>query len=141
MANKNNFITNMKKQFGDNWIVSLSPEDIQRSGKRIFKEMVKGQFDYEQLGIYFLDGKFLDNLIVAASNELEINTLYYNALSFYMQSFPHTPNISPAIVHVQKLAYIYNVIYQNLSAVKQTGNIGYLHNVCALLYSYRSHLN
>ena len=141
MANKNNFITNMKKQFGDNWIVSLSPEDIQRSAKRIFKEMVKGQFDYEQLGIYFLDGKFLDNLIVAASNELEINTLYYNALSFYMQSFPQTPNISPAIVHVQKLAYIYNVIHQNLSAVKHSGNIGYLHNVCALLYSYRAHLN
>ena len=139
--NKNNFITNMIRQYGDNWIVAMNPENIQKSAKRIFKEMVRGQYDYEKLGEYFLDGKFLDNLIVAASNELEINTLYYNALSFYMQSFPQTPNISPAIVHVQKLAYIYNVILQALSTVKQTGNIGYLHNICALLYSYRAHLN
>lgn len=141
MANKNNYITNMIRQFGENWIVALKPEDIQRSGKRIFKEIVKGQYDYEQTGKYFLDGKFLDNLIIAASNELEINTLYYNAITFYMQYNPQIPNISVQQTHLQILCYIYNMIYTRLCTVKETGNIGCMHDISAFLYSYRNHLN
>ena len=141
MAGKNNYITNMIKQFGENWIVALKPEDIQRSGKRIFKEMVKGQYDYEQVGQYFLDGKFLDNLIIAASNELEINTLYFNAVSFYGQNYPQVPNIAVHQNHLNTLCYIYNMIYMRLNTVKETGNIGCLHDISAFLYSYRNHLN
>lgn len=140
-GNKNNYITNMMRQFGDNWIVALKPEDIQRSGKRISKEMVKGQFDYEQVGKYFLDGKFLENLIISINNELEINTLYYNAISFYKSYYPNIPNIGAIENHLQSLCYIYSVIGSKLSCVKQSGNIGYLHDISALLYSYRNHLN
>ena len=102
-SNRSNFITNMMKQFGENWIVALKPEDIQRSGKRIFKEMVRGNYDYQKIGNYFLDGKFLDNLIIAASNELEINTLYLNAVSFYRDSFPQIPNIGVHVNHLQSI--------------------------------------
>ena len=48
--NKNNYITGLMKSYGENWIVALRPEDIQRSGKRIVKEMVRGQFNYEDVG-------------------------------------------------------------------------------------------
>lgn len=139
-SNKANFITNMMKQFGDNWIVALKPEDIQRSGKRIFKEMVRGNYDYQKIGNYFLDGKFLDNLIIAASNELEINTLYLNAVSFYRDNFPQIPNIGVHVNHLQTICYIYNTILNKLQSVKQTGNIGWLADTSALLYSYRNHL-
>lgn len=141
MASKQNYITNMMKQFGENWIVALKPEDIQRSGKRIFKEMVRGNYDYETIGQYFLDGKFLDNLIIAATNELEINTLYYNAVTYYEQAFPMYPNIRATISHLQTLCYVYNSILGRLTIVKQTGDIGALVDISALLYSYRSHLN
>ena len=33
---RTNFIQNMMKQYGENWIVALKPDDIQRFGKRIF---------------------------------------------------------------------------------------------------------
>ena len=136
-----NYIQNMIKQFGENWIVALKPEDIQRSGKRIFKEMVKNQIDYQKEGNYFLDAKFLDNLIISARNELEINTLYYNAVAFYMQYHPMEPNISVQLTHLQSLCYIYKTILDKLSMVKHTSNIGWLADTSALLYSYRNHLN
>jgi hypothetical protein len=137
----NNYIKNMINQYGENWIVALKPIDIQRSGKRVFKEMVKGQIDYQELGNYFMDGKFTDNLIIAASNELEINTLLYNALYFYKQYNPQIPNISTQLNHLQILCHIYQTIYNKLNMVKQTSNIGYLYDTSALLYSYRDHLN
>ena len=78
--NKNNYITNMINKYGENWIVATNPEDIQKAGKRIVKEMAKGQFNYEEVGKYFLDGKFLDNIIIFTKNELDSNTLYLNGL-------------------------------------------------------------
>lgn len=143
MANNNsrNYITNMVKQFGENWIVALKPDDIQRAGKRIAKEMVKGYFNYEEVGVYFLDAKFMDNLIISIRNELEINTLYYNAVSFYAQYNINIPNAATEINHLSALCYIYNIILGKLIAVKDSGNIGYLADTSAMLYSYRNHLN
>lgn len=136
-----NYIQNMEKQFGENWIVSLRPEDIQRSGKRIFKEMVRGNIDYQQHGKYFLDSKFLDNLIISARNELEVNTLLYNAVAFYKMYNMDVPNISVQLAHLQALCYIYNMILCRLTSVRNTANIGWLADLSGLLYNYRNHLN
>ena len=138
---RSNYINEMVKRFGDYWIVALKPEDIQRSGKRIFKEMVRGNIDYETEGNYFLDPKFLENLIISCNNELEINTLYYNAVSFYQQYNPGVPNIGPQISHLQIVCYIYSALLNKLNMVKQYQTIGYLADTSALLYSYRNHLN
>lgn len=136
-----NYIQRMVQQYGENWIVALNPEDIQRSGKRfIFKEMVKGQINYEVQGKYFLDAKLLDNLIISCRNELEINTLYYNAVNMYRNYYPATPNIVVQENHLASLCYIYNIIMEKLQMVKNTSNIGYLADTSALLYAYRNHL-
>ena len=76
-----NYIQNMKKQYGDNWINLLRPEDIQRSAKRVFKEMIRNQIDYEKDGNWFNEAKFLDNLIIAAQNECRY--LLFSVLSRY----------------------------------------------------------
>ena len=134
------YFDSMKDQYGDNWIVNMRPDDIQRSSGRIFKEMIKGAIDYEKVGTYFLDGKIVDNLIIAASNQLEVNTLLYNAVCFYQSYYPSYPNIGTEIYHLQCLCYIYNVIHEKLKMVKYSGNIGYLADTAALLNTYRNHL-
>ena len=136
-----NYIQNMEKQFGENWIASLRPEDIQRSGKRIFKEMVRGNIDYQQHGKYFLDSKFLDNLIISVRNELEVNTLLFNAVTFYKMYNMDAPNVSVQLTHLQSLCYIYNTILYRLTSVRNTGNIGWLADLSGLLYNHRNHLN
>ena len=141
MAKVNTYIQQQVDRYGDEWIIALRPEDIQRSTKRIVKDMVRGLVNYETQGKYFLDSKFLENLIIGVSNELEINTLNYNACNFYYQYFPNTPNIQPHIYHLERLCFIYNTILSRLNYVKMYYNVGYLTDIAALLYNDRNNLN
>lgn len=136
------YIQQMKNQYGENWIVAMRPEDIQRNSKRIIKDMVKGSIDYEELGYIFLDTKFLENLIISITNELEINTLDYNANKFYQQYCPDTPFIIGShIYHLERLIVIYMTILNKLNEVKEFGDIGRLADISALLFNDRNHLN
>ena len=79
MANNFNYITQQISKNGTDWIAALRPEDIQRQAKRIVRDMVRGSIKYEEVGMYFLDMKFLENLIIGIKNELDINIMNYNA--------------------------------------------------------------
>lgn len=146
------YFDNLKQTYGENWYVGLSPENIQKQSGRIFKEMVKGYIDYEKYGNYFLDGKLTDNLIISANNELEVNTLLLNALSYYanvsancdmnvrniVQSYG--PTVGSEITHLEALCQIYSVLLSTLKSIRETYNIGYLANVTTLLYNVRNHI-
>jgi hypothetical protein len=135
---KSNYIDNMIRQYGENWIVALRPEDIQRSSKRLIKDMVRGNIDYEKYGQYFLDAKFLENLLIAVTNDYEVNSLHYNAMYMYQQMYPSTP--SAYINHDYALYVIYGTIMTKLNQVKSTQNVGWLADISAVLYHYRNHL-
>lgn len=139
--NGNNYIQSMYDRFGDNWIVSTRPEDIQRSSKRILKDIVMGRVDYAAYGATFLDLKFLENLIIGISNQLEINTLNYTACKFYFQYYPQTKNLGAHIFHLERLNNIYTTVIGRLNAVKMDGNIGWLTDISSVLYNDRNHLN
>ena len=135
-----NYITMNENRMGQNWINIIQPENIQRSTKRIVKEIAKGQVDYEKQGMYFQDMKFLENLIIGISNELEINTLNYSACMFYYQYYPMTPNMGPHINHLERVIYIYNTILERLQYVKATRNIGYMVDIQGLLFNDKKHI-
>ena len=139
MAKSNYFQDQEKRYGGENWIQMLRPEDIQYGAKRLFKEMIRGNIDYQTYGKYFLDPKFIDNLIINAENELSVNTLYYNALDFYSKYYP-TPEANVQKQHLQSLCFIYGTIRSKLVDVRHSGNIGYLVDTSALLYSHKNHL-
>ena len=135
-----NFITQQMQNYGDDWIVAIKPEEIQRQGKRIVKEMVQGKMNYEQVGKYFLDSKFMNNLIVSLQNELEVKGLYLNAVTFYKQYYPTVPNITYHENHLQAVYYICSTVLNKLIAVRDTQDIGYLTDISGLLFNYRNHL-
>lgn len=141
MAKQNCYIQNMHQNIGPEWIISQTPEQIQRNAKRVLKDMVKGSINYEQFGYAFMDAKFMENLIIAISNELEINTLNYNSCRFYYQYYPQTPNLGTHIYHLERLGVIYTTVLEKLNAVKMTGNIGYIADVSGVLFNDRNHLN
>ena len=75
MANNNqptSFIQQMINQRGQDWIVTMTPENIQKNAKRIVRDIARGFIDYDKCGYIFLDPKFTENLIIAIRNELEI---------------------------------------------------------------------
>ena len=141
MAKPNSFFDNMVRNYGENWLVAMTPENIQKNAKRIVRDMVRGIVDFEKYGQCFLDGKFIDNLMVAVNNDYEISSLHYNALLFYQQTFPYTPNLSIHINHDFALMTVNQVVLAKLQQVKMDQNIGWLADISAVLYQYRNHLN
>ena len=103
--------------------------------------MVRGDINYQALGSYFLDLKFLDNVIIACQNALDETILLYNALSFYHQYNPEIINIGLHETHLATLCNIYNTVLSRLQLVRTTGNIGWLADISAMLYNYRNHLS
>ena len=139
-AEKNNYFKQNISKLGETFVSLVTPDQIQGQAKRICKELVRGEIEFEKYGMYFLDLKFLDNLIIGISNELDDCSLYCTAVSFYKLYYPNTPNITVRENHLQSLCYIYNVILSRLQAVRLNQNIGYLSDISALLYNYRNHL-
>ena len=134
------FKQNIDKFNTPEFISLITPEQIQRQAKRIVKELVKGDIDFELYGQYFLDMKFMENLIIGLSNELDDYLLYSNAVTFYKMYYPTTPNISIKENRLQSICYVYQVILAKLNAVKSSGDIGYLIDTSALLNKYIIHL-
>lgn len=136
---RTNYFKRQEDNRGENWIQSMRPEDIQYSAKSLFKEMIKGNIDYQKYSMYFLDPKFMDNLIINAENEYSANSLIYNALVYYINICP-LPEVNVQITHHDALVKIYSAIYQRLKMVKETSNVGYLMDVSGVLYQYHKHL-
>ena len=114
----------MKRKFqDDNIIWYQKPEQIQKYAKeRIFREMVRGNIDYAENGHYFLDLKFLDNLIQAAQDELINNTIIRDSLRYYNYCFPGQQPVQNQLARYENLVYVMNVIHTKLSEVKYIRN-------------------
>ena len=142
MANNNNknYISQMISQYGETWVSLVKPEDIQKNARRIAKEMVLAKIDYERYGEYFLDAKFIDNLIIALQRERDANSLYADSIALYKTYNPSRPNIENFYKEAWVLAYVYNMILYKLECVKSTGNIAFLVDVSAYLFQYKNYL-
>lgn len=139
----NSYFTSMKKKFPDapNFVVYLKPDQIQRSAReRIFREMVKGQIDYSEYGQYFMDQKFLDNLIIAAEFELNNNSIDRVALEYYdLNCFGcNKIDVKSRRARKESLCFVYSIILNRLYTVKMTSNIGPLTNIQYELSAYRN---
>jgi hypothetical protein len=141
---RSNYFQDMKNRYqgNENWINMISAQDIQKSAvKRIFKEMVNGSYDYGKEGQYFLDSRFLENLIVAAGAKLEYYTLLSNAVNLFKEYQPGFPNLGAHITHIQNLWYIYNTIYNKLDAARITYNTSPLVDISRATYNFRNDIN
>lgn len=141
-TNQNNFFTSMNQKYQrSDFLIMLKPEQIQKYAKdRIFKEMVQGKIDYTIFGFYYNDSKFLENLLIAAQDELINNSIIRDALGFYNNSFPGNQNIINLLTRYDNLAQVYHVLFDKLSAVKNTGNVGYLADIQYILAAHKNTL-
>lgn len=131
MNNQNNYFTSQIRRFqSEDFITALKPEQIQRGAKeRLFREMVRGQIDYTEFGNYFLDSKFLSNLIIAAENELTNNVVISRALEFYDLTFPGQIEVIHNRTKHEALCEIYSVLLDRLNNLQMTGNVGCLTDI------------
>lgn len=140
--NQNNYFTamNMKYKRSD-FVFYLKPEQIQKSAKdRIFKEMIQGKIDYSIFGMYFNDSKFLENLLIAAQDELINNSTIRDALGLYNMNYPGNQAAMNLYNRHDAYARIFSVITDKLVNVKNTGNVGYLADIQYVLAPYKNAL-
>lgn len=140
-SNDRCWFANMIRRYQDmpNFVNMIKPETIQRSAKeRIFREMIRGQINYSDYGQYFLDNKFLENVIIAAQDELNYNITLRDALVFFDFNCPGQQSVINARAKHENLVYVFNVILNKLMEVKFTDNIGALTDIQYVLGSYRN---
>lgn len=137
----NYFDMMIERYNSEDFVVNITAEQIQKSAKnRIFREMVKGEIDYAMYGGYFLDPKFLENLIIAAQDELRNKETIYNALRFYDFYHPGSIDVVYNITLYQNLVIVYTAILQRLSSLKYGGDIGILTDIQYVLRDQKKYM-
>lgn len=140
--NQNNYFTSMNQKYKtSDFVYYLKPEQIQKSAKeKIFKEMIQGRIDYTIFGLYFNDSKFLENLLIAAQDELINNSTIRDALGLYVNTYPGNQYAMNLYSRHDTLSRVYSVLFNKLTYVKSTGNVGYLADIQYVLAEYKNAL-
>lgn len=140
MGKYRNYFEDMIQRYEtEDFVPKLKPEQIQKSAKeRIFREMVKGKIDYGVHGNYFLDAKFLENLCIAADNELLNKTTIRDALCFYDMTFPGQGSVIHNKAIFENLCIVYKCLNDKLQWLKFGGNVGVLTDIPYILANYRN---
>lgn len=138
--NSNNFFSNIIKRYSDESpFVHMKPDQIQKMAKeRLFREMVKGQIDYSLYGKYFLDPKFIGNILIAANDELNNNSTLSMVLEYYDLCNPNDPRVTNLLIKHRSLVQIYGVIVDRLNQVSMYENPGYLTDISYILANFRN---
>ena len=84
-----NYFSQSIEKMGENFLAQKTTDMIRRDAKnRIFKDIVNGSIDYTKYGRYFMDSRFLNQLISTAEEELNIHRVQIMCLEFYYCNFP-----------------------------------------------------
>jgi hypothetical protein len=135
---ENYFSINIAR-FGDNFVAQRSAQDIQKDAKRrIFKDMVYGNIDYDLYGKYFTDINFIENLITVATIESEKHTVEYQALYMFDMSYPGNSIVNLLTRQHANVAFVLGQILQVLQMVKYDNmNIRYLTDLAVNCANFR----
>jgi len=139
----NNYFTSMISKYNGNqdFITYQKPEQIQQSAKtRIFREIVKGQIDFAQYGQYFLNPKFMENVIIAANDCLVEYSTIYQALEFYDYNMPGSMDVLRLKTKYGFLIQIFQVLLNKFGEVKITSNIGILTDIKYILKDHAKYI-
>ena len=118
---RENYFEMNLKDHDENFINTRSPQDLQRDArKRIFKDMIFGNIDYETFGSYFTNPNFIDALITVANVEAQKHSVTASALGAYSNATCDPVAYTLFIQH-QNVAQVLSFIRYDLEAVKNNG--------------------
>lgn len=137
MAKKMNYFESNIQKFGQDFLDFKRTEEIQRDCKFIFRDMVFGNINYEKHGMYFMEPRFLEQLIIQSEIESRKHAIKFSALSEY--NLNHGDNLSVQLACIEQDMYmITSTIYNQLRLVKANNyDISYLTYLPALLKDHR----
>ena len=115
---RENYFEMNLRDHDENFINTRSPQDLQRDAKkRIFKDMIYGNIDYELYGSYFTNPNFIEALITVAGVEEQKHTVTSMALDQYYAATSNPVAFSLCIQH-KNCAYVLGCIRYDLEQLK-----------------------
>ena len=117
----------MEKYGGTDYINLRSAIDMQKDAIRTFRDIAMGNLNLNYEGQLFLNPHFLENEIIACDANLRIHCIHYKGCLAGIQSGTFTQEESQDILNNDMRSYqAYNIIYENLMWLKQTGDLNYI---------------
>jgi len=128
---------------GQDFIDHKTVQDLQRDAKkRIFKDLAYGNVSFEKYGCYFMDVRFMEQLIIAADEELRNHNIYCNALSLLDFTYPGEQYVIALKTKEARLVSAYAILQNSLRAVRDSGyNISALTCLASALGPYKYDLS
>ena len=135
-----NYFSQSIEKMGENFLAQKPTDMIRRDAKnRIFKDIVNGNIDYTKYGRYFMDSRFLNQLISTAEEELNIHRVQRMALEFYDFNFPGYPLVIELVKRERVIEYVLDMIYNYLKLVRDSNfDVGYLPQLTMKICKYKN---
>lgn len=146
MAKKyNNFFSQMRNQYGENFLNFIDSRSLQLKCLQIFRQMARGQINVQEEGHYFLDPKLLGACIISVGNKkefYEISSAGVAALDEKIRSMGQSPDATVAAVldYHTRASEGYNLINNTLMILNQTRDLSVLLTLVANLSKYRDYI-
>lgn len=138
MAKKMNYFQTNIQRFGEDFLDFKKAEEIQRDCKFIFKDMVFGNIDYEKYGMYFMEPRFLEQLIIKSDIDMRKHNLKYRALYEFGIKYNDMDASQLAAIEAN-MFNIMSTIHEQLLLVKYNNyNISYLTYLPSKLRDFRN---
>lgn len=120
--NVNNYFSMNIAKYGEDFLDQKSTSDIQRDAKRrIFKDMAFANIDYEKYGAYFMDHRFVEQLLIVAYDEMNNHRAKYMALLEYDRQHPGDQRVTSLCALECRLTTAFEIIHMYLLSVKGNG--------------------
>ena len=139
---KTSYFDMMVQKEGEDFLDRKTADELVRDAKRrIFKDMAYGNIDYEKHGRYFMEPRFLDQLLCVAEDEANNHQKYWQALVMLDSTCPGDLRTVTLCSKENRLATVYGIIYTHLKCVKDMGyNISVLPNMTSQIYQFAQDL-
>jgi hypothetical protein len=143
--NNNNFFTQMRSQYGENFLNYLDPKTLQSRSIQIFRQMSRGQIDIEENGRYFLDPKLMEASLIAIDGKVILHSISADGVRLLQDHLRQNNGIVGQDIisvgeHHARAAQGYSMIQAALNYINQSKDLSVLIGLVANLSGYRNYI-
>lgn len=126
---KSRFFERLKEDKGDDWLLYVSPEELNRNAISFFKDLAFGSVDKTVWGEAFSNRQFMDIMITRAKSEYLQSNILLKGLNSLAMTDPlqtNDPQFNYVYAHMMRRTSALYTIYNGLNSIYQSNNLGWL---------------
>ena len=128
--NRPNYFRKQEERLGPYFLSKKTPVDIQRDAMMVFRDIARGNIDYNKDLVYFTNAQFLQNINKVAQDEYTTSYINQAATASYLGNFSHildsATKTNVEAVHNQNTikANMFSILSVGLSNISNLASMG-----------------